>query len=241
MSTNAARSLRESLALVMGVMTITLFGLGIPAPAQAAGGGGGGGGGGIGGGGSSGKQGAVAAYKRGENRRDRGIKLLQEAAAASRPEDKQKALDNANKQFKRALREYKKATRANRKFHQAYNGIGFAQRMLGNFDDAIEAYDKALELEPGFPHAIEYRGEAYMKLGRLDDAKAAYMELFADHRKLADMLMKKMHAWVTLQRERERTTVPAEKLDSFAKWVAERREIAEQTAALTGGAAPHNW
>ena len=48
--------------------------------------------------------------------------------------------------------------RKDRKFHQAYNEIGFANRMLGNYDDALKAYDKALKLEPDFPHAIEYRG-----------------------------------------------------------------------------------
>lgn len=219
---------------------ITILGLGLPGDALAAGGGGGGGSGGAISGGSEARQRAVASYQRGEKLRNRGIKLLQEAAEAEDPEAKQEALESANKKFERALREFKKATRSDRKFHQAYNEIGFAERMLGNYDKALEAYDKALELEPGFPHAIEYRGEAYMRLGRLDDAKAAYMELFADHRKLADMLMKKMHAWLTLQR-RKPGKVPAEQLDAFAKWVEERAEIAQQTAALTGGAQPRTW
>jgi tetratricopeptide (TPR) repeat protein len=213
--------------------------MGLPTPGFAAGGGGGGGAGLEGAGGST-KQRAIAAYKKGESMRNRGIKLLQEAADASDPEEKQEALENANKQFERALREFKKAARRDKKFHHAYNEIGFAQRMLGNYDEALEAYDKALSIEPNFPHAIEYRGEAYMRLGRLDDAKEAYMQLFADHRKLADMLMKKMKAWVSLQKRRP-SKIPAEQLQAFSSWVDERVEIADQTAALVDGEAPRTW
>ena len=222
------------------VTTITIACMGLPTPSFAAGGGGGGGAGPQGAGGGSGKQRAIAAYKKGESLRNRGIALLQEAAGTQDPEEKSEALENANKQFKRALREFTKASRRDKKFHHAYNEIGFAQRMLGDYDAALEAYDKALSIEPGFPHAVEYRGEAYMRLGRLDDAKGAYMELFADHRKLANMLMKKMKAWVSLQKKRP-GKIPAEQLQTFSGWVDERSQIADQTAALRDGEAPRTW
>lgn len=220
--------------------TLATLSLALAVPALAAGGGGGGGGGGAGMRSSSSKQRAMDAYKKGERARIRGIELLQEAAAISDPEAKQHALNDANRHFKRALREYRKATRRDRRFHQAYNGVGFSERMLGNYEAALEAYDRALKLEPDFPQAIEYRGEAYLRLGRLDQAKEAYMQLFADHRKLADMLMGKMQAWLAEQRD-EPGPVPADQLDAFAQWVQERSQIAEQTAALTGGAEPETW
>ena len=238
------------------VMLVTIVCMGLPSAAFAAGGGGGGGGGGaaLEGGGGSGNSRAIAAYKKGESRRNRGIELLQEAAETEDADAKTEFFEKAVNQFERSAREYKKATRRDRKFHQAFNGLGFAQRMVGlcheqlgkegeakqAYEDALAAYDKALELEPGFPHAIEYRGEAYMRLGRLDDAKAAYMELFADHRKLADMLMKKMRAWVALQKQRP-SKIPADQIQSFSTWVDERAKIADQTAALVDGATPQVW
>ena len=225
-------------AMIVTCVTLLLLGLGTPAYAA----GGGGGGGGAAGGAQSGgkKQRALAAYKKGENAKLRGVKALQAAAEIEDPEAKQEALDEADKYFRRALRDFKKATRTDRRFHQAYNEVGFAERMLGNYEAAIEAYDKALELEPGFPHAIEYRGEAYMRLGQLEEAKQAYMQLFANDRPLADMLMRKMTAWVKLQR-RTQDGGPRDDLDAFATWIQERSEIAQQTAALTAGAEPHAW
>jgi tetratricopeptide (TPR) repeat protein len=236
---NAWRAFRR-LGLATPVMAITILCVGLPMPGFAAGGGGGGGGAGLEGAGGAGKQRAIAAYRKGESMRNRGITLLQEAAEATDPEEKEEALERANKQFERALREFKKAARRDKKFYQAYNEIGFAQRMLGKYDEALEAYDKALSIEPSYAHAIEYRGEAYMRLGRLDDAKEAYMQLFADQRKLADMLMKKMRAWIALQK-RKPGKIPADQLQAFSTWVDERVEIANQTAALIDGEAPRTW
>jgi tetratricopeptide (TPR) repeat protein len=218
---------------------VTIVCMGLTPPSFAAGGGGGGGG--LDAAGASPvKKRAITSYKKGDRLLKRGIKHLQEAAATSDTEEEAEALASAQKQFERALREFAKATRRDKKFHQAYNQVGFTQRLLGNYDEALEAYDKALAIEPDFPHAVEYRGEAYMKLGRLEDAKAAYMELFADERKLADLLMKKMKAWLVIQQKKP-GGVPTEKLQSFSTWVDERSEIAGQTAALVDGVAPRTW
>ena len=221
----------SGLGRAIGVTLVTSLCLGLAAPSLAAGGG-------VG---TFGKQRAVAAYKKGEKLKIQGVEYLQEAAESDDPEGQKEALANAERQFKRALRKFKKATRRDRKFHEAYNEMGFAQRMLGKYEDALESYDKALELDPGFPYAVEYRGEAYMRLGRLDDAKAAYMELFGNHRKLADMLMTKMKAWVSVQREKPDTQILSSLLDAFARWVDERVEIANQTAALVDGETPRSW
>ena len=223
------------------VCAIPVFCLGLTKSGLAAGGGGGGGGGGLPSGGSSEEQAAVAVYQKGEERRTRGIEFLREAAGTADPEGKQKALKNANKQFKRALREFKRATRRSRKFYQAYNEIGFVQRMLGDYESALKAYDKALEIKPGFPYAIEYRGEAYMRLGRIKDVQGAYMELFGDQRQLADLLMAKMKAWVSIETKNPSGAVSTEALQGFATWIEERSRIAEQTAALIDSEAPRIW
>ena len=237
-----ARNLRRGLEAAAVVMLVASLLLLRPGPGRAAGGGGGAMGGGGGAEVGGGRQGqAVEFYRKGEKLRNRGIDLLRGASEIDDSEEKMEAFREANDQFERALRYFKKAVRKNRKFHQAYNEIGFAQRMLGNYDDALEAYDKALKLEPDFPHAIEYRGEAYMHLGRLSEAQRAYMDLFGAERQLADLLLRKMKTWLTLEEKKPDSPVPAEKLKVFGTWVEERSKIADQTVALLNGEAPRTW
>jgi tetratricopeptide (TPR) repeat protein len=206
------------------------------ASAFAAGGGGGGGGGGFSGGGSSPQQIAMARFEDGEKARKQGLEALQEAQNATDEAARKDALEAATAKFKRALRAYKEATRADRKAYYAFNGIGFCQRMLGDYEAALAAYDRALKIEPGFPQAVEYRGEAYLNLGKLEEAKAAYMDLFGRERPLADLLLRKMQAWVAAAKQNEQTPGAQARLDEFAKWVEERTALAQQTASLAPAA-----
>ena len=211
--------------------------LATPPAATAAGGGGGGSA--MGSVGGAREQRGLKHFERAEKQRVQGVEETRLALGESDPEAREEHMENAERKFKRALREYKKAVRSKKNFHYAYNGMGFCQRMLGDYEAALKSYDKALSMEPGFPPAIEYRGEAYLRLGRLDDAKAAYMELFANQRKLADLLMRKMRAWVITQ---EATTAGGStQLSEFKEWIDERSEIADQTAALVPGEADSRW
>lgn len=56
-------------------------------------------------------------------------------------------------------------------YAEAWNGLGYALRNQGEYQESLKAYDEALRLRPDFPEALEYLGEAYVKLGRLDDAR----------------------------------------------------------------------
>jgi len=206
------------------------------AAAFAAGGGGGGGGGGFSGGGSSPQQIAMARFEDGEKARKQGIEALQSAQTAADEAARSEALEAASGKFKRALRAYKEATRADRKAYYAFNGIGFCQRMLGDYDAALAAYDRALKIEPGFPQAVEYRGEAYLNLGKLEEAKGAYMDLFGRERSLADLLLRKMQTWIGAAKQNQQTPGAQARLDEFAKWVEERATLAQQTASLAPAA-----
>ena len=70
------------------------------------------------------------------------------------------------------------------------------------------------------------------------------MHLFAKERALADQLMEAMEAWVEEQRadpggvtpEGGKRKVSSEQVEGFAAWLAERGEIAGQTARLEGAA-----
>src|SRR5262249_23273081 len=121
---------------------------------------------------------------------------------------------------------------------EAWNYLGYTRRKLGDYDSALTAYDRALALKPSFPEAIEYRGEAYLRMKRLDDAKKAYLDLFADDRKLADKLLGSMKSWLDTQRP---AGGDAAGVEEFGKWIQERSQIAGQTAALTREGAGASW
>jgi len=120
---------------------------------------------------------------------------------------------------------------------EAWNGLGYSQRKLGDYDTALASYERALTLKPGYPEATEYRGEAYLALNRIDDAKQAYLDLFATNRTLADTLMTAMKKWITAQKSGANQAAAAD----LAKWVEERAQIAAQTASLTRESTATGW
>jgi tetratricopeptide (TPR) repeat protein len=178
---------------------------------------------------------AIDAYNYGVKEIGRAKENESDAAKAPNDEKKKnKALAKAQKSYASALGEFETAVSINPGLFQGWNYVGFCQRHLGRYEEALTAYGKALELEPRYGEAYEYRAEAYLGLNRLEDAKAAYMQLFGTARPLADQLMTSMHHWVE-DRQHDATSVSAEDLAAFAKWVDERASIAQQTASLWTG------
>ena len=141
----------------------------------------------------------------------------------------------AKEAFTKARTKFDEATRADPKLAQAWNGLGYSNRKLGDYKAALAAYDKAIELRAGYPEATEYRGEAYLALNRTEDAKQAYLDLFAVNRELAGKLLESMKAWAAS---------PGKKKDDVADvndFVQERAKIASQTASLTRESATQGW
>jgi tetratricopeptide (TPR) repeat protein len=52
------------------------------------------------------------------------------------------------------------------------NELGFAHRMLGQYDASLRFYKEALALDPEHREAHEYLGELYLQTNKPDDAKA---------------------------------------------------------------------
>ncbi len=175
------------------------------------------------------------AYNYGLKHRDKAWALEDKAKAAETDAEREKLLAKAQKQYGKSIPLFETAVENLPTFHQAYSSLGYALRKTGDFEGSLAAYDRALELAPYYGEAIEYRAEAYLALGRLDEVKDAYMTLFAKERALADQLMEAMQAWVA-ERRAEPGDVAAEKVESFAAWLAERGQLADQTALLLGAA-----
>ncbi|MEP7247480.1 MAG: tetratricopeptide repeat protein [Gammaproteobacteria bacterium] len=164
---------------------------------------------------------------------DAGLAALKEAegivAAEPTPTSgKLKALSPAlKKAYTQARAQLLIATRSDPALAQAWNGLGYSQRKLGDYSTALASYGRALELKPGYPEATEYRGEAFLGLNRIEDAKQAYLDLFASNRSLAARLLGAMTNWIGAQK------TGSEDAADLARFVEERTKIASQTASLT--------
>lgn len=178
------------------------------------------------------EQEAALKYNDGLKSQEKADALLKQAGsemADAKTHDK--LVTRAKKEYERALREYEMATEKSPSLFQAWSGMGYAHRKLGDYDAALAAYNKAIELEPRYSPAIEYRAEAYLGLNRIDDAKSAYTALFSGDRKRADELHAAMKQWLELRRKDPAGVAP-ETIEEFSKWVAQREEIAGHTSSL---------
>jgi tetratricopeptide (TPR) repeat protein len=183
---------------------------------------------------------AVDAYNGGIGHRDRAVKAETQALKDKKDSDRAKNEKKAKEEFDKALQDFKRAAELNPKLPQAYNGMGYSYRKLGDYNKALENYDRALELNPKFPDALEYRGEAYLGLNRLDDARQAYLTLFAMDRKQADVLMQAMTAYVEKKKADPAGVDPAA-LGAFESWIKERVGVAEQTKQMALNAPHGAW
>jgi Flp pilus assembly protein TadD len=76
-----------------------------------------------------------------------------------------------------AEQKYREAIALDPALPEPWNGLGFALRQQGRFDESVKAYREALRLRPDYPQALEYLGHAYVAMGRLDDARAVLARL----------------------------------------------------------------
>lgn len=57
------------------------------------------------------------------------------------------------------------------------NFLGFASRMVGNYDDSLSYYQRALARDPDHKGAHEYLGELYLTMHQLGNARGQLAEL----------------------------------------------------------------
>jgi len=167
---------------------------------------------------------------------DVGLAALREAEGLEAGAAQSKSTPPALKEvYTRARASFEQATQADANLAEAWNGLGYSQRKLGDYTKALNSYARALAIQPGYPQATEYRGEAYLGLNRVEDAKQAYLDLFAANRALADKLLGAMKRWIDTQKSGSPAAA------DLAKWVEERTQIAAQTASLTREGTAAGW
>jgi Flp pilus assembly protein TadD len=70
-----------------------------------------------------------------------------------------------------AIQSFSKVVMKNPSNADAFNYLGYANRQLGQYDEAFVHYNKALKINPNHKGANEYIGEAYLKIGNLAKAE----------------------------------------------------------------------
>ena len=177
------------------------------------------------------EQEAVELYNDGISYRDKAAQLDKEAAAEPDAKKKAKLEEKAVDKTESSAKKFVKATAKNPRLFQAWGSLGYAYRRMGKFPESLEAYNKALEIEPRYTPAIEYRAETFLGLGRLDDVQSAYMVLFNTDRPRAEELSAAIDTWLQ-KKQSDPGSLDPTAVSTFAKWAAERKQLASQTSSL---------
>ena len=200
---------------------------------------GGGGGGGVDVGGMSAnsergptpEQKAQRAYNKGLKYRKDALKYEDKASAATDEKDRTKQLKYAKEAWDDAIEQYRKAIGYDGAQYQSMNELGYALRKTGDYKASIEAYNNALALKSDYAPAIEYRGEAFLLMQSFTEVQDAYMRLVKLDHDQAALLLTSIKQWLAAHPDAN-----TDQSKAFAKWVAERNELAQ---LLPG--TPHTW
>lgn len=177
------------------------------------------------------EQEAVDLYNDGISYRDKAAELDKEAAANPDQKKREKLEKKSLDRTESSAKKFVQATGKNPAMYQAWGSLGYAYRRMGKLAESLEAYNKALEIQPDYTPAIEYRAETFLGLGRLDDVQVAYMNLFRADRPRADELGAAIDKWLEKKQGNPGGLDPAT-FETFAKWAAERKQLASQTSSL---------
>ena len=154
-----------------------------------------------------------------------------QALKASTPEKAAKSHEKAQEAYRESISAFVNAVTAQPTMYKSWYYIGFADRHLGNYDEALSAYEKVLELNPHHADAMENRGEVFLALNQIEEAQSAYMDLFRESRPLANELMSVMRRWIESRRQDTQGIAPAE-IEGLAKWADERSANAAENGSL---------
>ncbi|MBX2869592.1 MAG: tetratricopeptide repeat protein [Acidiferrobacterales bacterium] len=82
-----------------------------------------------------------------------------------------------SEQYERAEEELKIYVKKEKKNPDAWNWLGFSQRLNGDLDGSLKSYKKALRLDKKHLGAHEYLGELYIMRGEMKKAKKQLKKL----------------------------------------------------------------
>ncbi len=81
--------------------------------------------------------------------------------------------------YDKAIAEFTRATELDSNFSPAYNGLGYAYRPLGRYDDAERAFKHYINLIPSEPNPYDSYAELLLKMGRHAESIEMYRKALA--------------------------------------------------------------
>ncbi len=80
-------------------------------------------------------------------------------------------------QYDQAIQKLKALLREHPGHANAWNALGFSQRMVGDLDAAATAYSNALTITPNHNGALNYMGQMFVQTGRIEEARELLVKL----------------------------------------------------------------
>ncbi len=176
---------------------------------------------------------AVKHYNKGLKHRDKAWEYEKKMAGEKDRKKRKKHQEAAQKEYRRAIQAYLKATEKDSGFHEAFGSLGYAYRKTGDYKRALEAYNRALALKSDYSEAIQYRGEAYLGLNRIEEARVAYSQLAGLNREHAAELLKAIKKWAERYRNMPDEGVSAEVVEETERWVRNKENAARASRKKT--------
>ena len=183
------------------------------------------------------EQEAINLYRDGTEYQEKAAKYEKEAAAEADAAKKVKIEGKAKDKHEDAVKKFTKATEKNPNMFQAWGSLGYSYRKIGNYPASLEAYNKSLAIQPNYTPAMEYRAEALLALNQIDEVKTVYMTLFQVDRPRANELTAAIDKWLEKRKTDPAGLDPA-RLEDFAKWAEQRKQLASQVSSLSANEKP---
>ena len=183
------------------------------------------------------EQEAVNLFRDGTEYQEKAAKYEKEASTEADAGKRTKLEGKAKDKHEDAVKKFAKATEKNPNMFQAWGSLGYSYRKIGNYPASLEAYNKSLAIQPNYTPAMEYRAEALLALNQIDEVKTVYMTLFQVDRPRANELTAAIDKWLEKRKTDPAGLDPA-RLEDFAKWADQRKQLASQVSSLSATEKP---
>ncbi len=146
----------------------------------------------------------------------------------------QTALGNfhyGRQEWESAIERYTVATQINPGYSTPYNTIGYANRFLGDYDEAERAFLTYIELIPNEPNPYDSYAELLMKMGRFEESIANYEEALSRNADFVASYVGIGNNQVFMERGDDARATFQKLFDEVARTDGERRAALFWTAA----------
>ncbi len=130
------------------------------------------------------------------------------------------------KNFDKAIEEFKIAIKLNPKRAYSYNNLGVAYKALGKTGEAIALYKEAIALKPDYAQAYNNLANIYQNMGKQEEAIALYKEAIAFYPGFVDALNNLGVAYKNSGKNKEAIALYKKAIDLSPNYAASYKNLA---------------